>query len=73
MKYQKTFDGKLYILEDAAWSKQKMQRSARQFRKDGFSARVVGSPEGWSVYTRARHTKVHRSGIVPKQYSRYGR
>ena len=65
-KYIKTFDGKLYHLEATAWSKREAQSRAKQFRRDGFLARIVksavgdrfsGSGEGWSIYTRADHTK----------------
>lgn len=68
-KYTKTFDGKLYYLEATAWSKREAQNRAKQFRKDGFLARIVksvasdrfsGSGEGWSIYTRADHARSRR-------------
>jgi hypothetical protein len=65
-KYHKSFGGKLYTLEATAWSKREAQSRAKQFRKDGFLARIVksatgdrfsGTGEGWSIYTRTDHTR----------------
>jgi len=58
------FGGKLYHLEATAWSKREAQNRVKQFRRDGFLARIVKSRagdqfsttgEGWSIYTRVEH------------------